>query len=179
MFTVKNIALASIAVASVSAFQAPAAFSGMATKSQAACRSSGVTMAMEDGTDRRAALGALLAGALSIPAAASAGERYNSGYTTPKGNAENFQLRNAGVMTDVESSSMSGVRASGGANNGIDAKKKAAAFPRTVSEEKINKIEELNAKLQERDILSKYKTSNKVGINPGFGGSSGIFTGAK
>mmetsp|Transcript_17279 Transcript_17279/g.39875 ORF Transcript_17279/g.39875 Transcript_17279/m.39875 type:complete len:179 (-) Transcript_17279:110-646(-) len=178
MFTVKSIALASIAVASVSAFQAPAAFTGMA-KTQAACRSSGVTMSMEDQSTRRTALGALLAGALSIPAAASAGDRANEAYSTPKNLDRNYQLRNAGVMTDVESSSMSGVRATGGSESGFDAKKKAAKFSRTMSDDSINKIDDLYGKIAGRGVLDKYKTSNKIGINPGFGGSSGIFNGNK
>merc|ERR1711966_172972 len=134
---------------------------------------------MEDQTNRRAALGALLAGALSIPAAASAGDRYNSGYTAPKGNDKNYQLRNAGVMTDVESSSMSGVRATGGSQNGIDAKKNAPKFSRTLSEGSTDKIDDLYGKIAGRGTLDKYKTSNKIGITPGFGGSSGIFNGNK
>eukprot|EP00282_Hemiselmis_andersenii_P015133 CAMPEP_0114114184 /NCGR_PEP_ID=MMETSP0043_2-20121206/3303_1 /TAXON_ID=464988 /ORGANISM="Hemiselmis andersenii, Strain CCMP644" /LENGTH=173 /DNA_ID=CAMNT_0001206369 /DNA_START=318 /DNA_END=840 /DNA_ORIENTATION=+ len=131
------------------------------------------------GSFERAALGALLAGALSIPAAASAGDRANEAYSTPKNLDRNYQLRNAGVMTDVESSSMSGVRATGGSESGFDAKKKAAKFSRTMSDDSINKIDDLYGKIAGRGVLDKYKTSNKIGINPGFGGSSGIFNGNK
>ena len=42
-----------------------------------------------------------------LSAAASASERTNAAYSAPKGYENNYQLRNGGAMTDVESSSMS------------------------------------------------------------------------
>jgi len=42
-------------------------------------------------------------------------------------------------------------------------------------------VSDLQSKLLKDSAIAKkgYKTSNKIGINPGFGGSSGVFTGAK
>jgi hypothetical protein len=45
----------------------------------------------------------------------------------------------------------------------------------------IDTINNLQSKLLKESAIAKkgYKTSNKIGINPGYGGSSGVFTGAE
>jgi hypothetical protein len=105
---------------------------------QAACKSSSMRMSMADDsatTSRRAALGALLGGAITVPGsyafyslcthtkfyidrscvltshhAAATAFAFLEG---AKGQDRNYQLKNGGVMTDVVSSSMAGTRVSG------------------------------------------------------------------
>merc|ERR1719287_123016 len=108
--------VASAAVASAAAFAAPAA---LPTRTQAATRSSGITMQAE-GLSRRAAFGAILANAEVIPAFAG---------NTAKD--PNLQLKLGGVgMTSVQGTGQTGIRASAFKKGVLGNEKSAPKFPR-------------------------------------------------
>merc|ERR1719238_2359404 len=138
--------VASAAVATAAAFAAPAA---LPTRTQAATRSSGITMQAE-GLSRRAAFGAILAGAAAIPAVANAEVIPAFAGNTAKD--PNLQLKLGGVgMTSVQGTGQTGIRTS--------------AFKKGVMG---------NSAIDKSGVQT---FSGKLGINPAFGGSSGIMTG--
>jgi hypothetical protein len=121
---------------------------------QAACRSSGLQMSAADeaSTSRRAALGAILGGALAIPGiypflmiyifhwllqyfywltkSDSISASAFASYAGEKGRDSNWQLKDNGVMTGVVSSSMSGTRVSAFRQALIGNNEKAKTLPR-------------------------------------------------
>jgi len=140
-----------------------------------------MTMAMESGVTRRAALGALLAGAASIPATANA--VVLSSYGKNGKDDPNAQLKIGGVgMTSVQGTGQTGVRTSAWKKAVLGNSKNAISFPREgMSTEAIGTVEKLTAKALQNSAIDKsgIKTfEGKLGINPAFGGSSGIMTGA-
>mmetsp|Transcript_90239 Transcript_90239/g.135305 ORF Transcript_90239/g.135305 Transcript_90239/m.135305 type:complete len:178 (+) Transcript_90239:38-571(+) len=172
--------VASAIVAYASAFSAPSAFMGGALQTQAASRSCAISMsAADESMSRRAALASILAGAVAVPGIANAAY---GGEGKAKGQVKDWQLKNGGVMTDVQSSSMSGTRTSAfgvGVFGNEKASTKLARKP--VTDADIETLDSLTSKLMKDSAISKkgYKTSNKIGINPAYGGSSGVFTGAE
>jgi hypothetical protein len=141
-----------------------------------------MTMAMESDVSRRAALGALLAGAASIPATANAVVLSSFGKNGK--DDPNAQLKIGGVgMTSVQGTGQTGVRTSAFKKAVLGNAKNAISFPREgMSTEAIGTVEKLTAKALQNSAIDKsgIKTfEGKLGINPAFGGSSGIMTGAK
>eukprot|EP00286_Rhodomonas_abbreviata_P028307 CAMPEP_0181291976 /NCGR_PEP_ID=MMETSP1101-20121128/2256_1 /TAXON_ID=46948 /ORGANISM="Rhodomonas abbreviata, Strain Caron Lab Isolate" /LENGTH=175 /DNA_ID=CAMNT_0023396407 /DNA_START=40 /DNA_END=567 /DNA_ORIENTATION=- len=165
-------------VASAAAFQAPSAFLGSSVATQAACRSSAITMSAADDASvtRRAALASILAGAAVIPGAAHAS------YNSEKGKDANWQLKQKNGITDVQSSSMSGTRTSA-FGKGVFGNTQAATYfeKKSFNDDELDSVTSLTNKVIKESAIAKkgYKTSNKIGINPAFGGSSGVFTGAE
>jgi len=174
--------VASAVVASAAAFSAPSAFMGKGVNTQAATRSCGMTMAMESDVSRRAALGVFLAGAASIPATAGAEVLTSFGRN---GDADpNKQLKVGGVgMTSVQGTGQTGVRTSAFGKAVLGNSKNAISFPRAgMTPDAIDSVSRLTDKVMSNSAIDKsgVKTfEGKLGINPAFGGSSGIMTGAK
>jgi len=173
--------VASAVVASAAAFSAPSAFMGKGLNTQAATRSCGMTMAMEtEGVSRRAALGAILAGAAALPVNAEVLTSFGKNQQADP----NAQLRIGGVgMTSVQGTGQTGIRTSAFKKAVLGNAKNAQSFPRDgMNPEQIGAIERLTQKTMENSAIDKsgIKTfEGKLGINPAFGGSSGIMTGAK
>mmetsp|Transcript_914 Transcript_914/g.1998 ORF Transcript_914/g.1998 Transcript_914/m.1998 type:complete len:177 (-) Transcript_914:122-652(-) len=171
-------ALAALA-ASASAFSAPSSFTGASLKASVSGNVCGPVMSAADdvAVSRRAALGAILAGAAALPAAA------NAAYDKPKDKDSNWQLRLGGVgVTNLSGGGYNGQRTSAFKKSILSPERGATKLTRRgLSDEEIDNISSLTDKVIKESVITKkgYKTSNTVGINPGFGGSSGIFTGAK
>merc|ERR1719198_2824012 len=158
----RSVAVSAV-VASAAAFSAPSAFMGK-------------------GVNTRAALGVFLAGAAAIPATAGAEVLTSYGRN---GDADpNKQLKVGGVgMTSVQGTGQTAVRTSGFKKAVLGNSKMATSFPREgMNDDAISSVEKLTGKIMTNSAIDKsgIKTfEGKLGINPAFGGSSGIMTGAK
>merc|ERR1719460_2729342 len=143
--------VASAAVASAAAFAAPAA---LPTRTQAATRSSGITMQAE-GLSRRAAFGAILAGAAAIPAVANAEVIPAFAGNTAKD--PNLQLKLGGVgMTSVQGTGQTGIRTSAFKKGVLGNEKSATKFPRPgMNEEQIGDIERLTKNVMSNSAIDK------------------------
>jgi len=168
---------------SAAAFSAPSAFMGKGLNTQAATRSCGMTMSADtEGLSRRAALAGFLAGATAIPVAANAEVLSSFGRN---GDADpNKQLRVGGVgMTSVQGTGQTGIRTSAFKKGVLGNEKSATKFARPgMNEDQIDDVSRLTNKVMANSAIDKSGISTfsgKIGINPAFGGSSGIMTGAK
>mmetsp|Transcript_70567 Transcript_70567/g.103429 ORF Transcript_70567/g.103429 Transcript_70567/m.103429 type:complete len:109 (+) Transcript_70567:347-673(+) len=101
-----------------------------------------------------------------------------------KENDPNRQLLIGGVgMTSVQGTGQTGIRTSAFKKAVLGNSKAAQSFPREgMNPEQIGSIERLTKKAMDNSAINKSGIttfSGKLGINPAFGGSSGIMTGAK